>query len=264
MKKYVMFLMGVLLLIMLSACTSMAKNQQSPTLTSQLIEVPITLKEVIVAPSTEEAAAPEEEKAIPAKEPFVVKEVIVAPSTEKPVAPKEDETTKTKEIFVLKEVIVAPPTEESAASNEIMESAASSDVIGDEPVVTSENPIQESDNQSETESVSEENIRTLINTWLTSWESGDLDTYRNCYASDFRSKGMKLDAWIENKINVRQKSQNISITMDNLQISAGKNTATAAFNLHYISSVLDSAGKKTLELKRTKNGWKIYKEIMKP
>jgi colicin import membrane protein len=262
MKKYVIFLTVALLFIMLSACTSMAKNQQSPTLTSQIIEQPIILKEVIVAPAAEEPVAPEEDIATPAKKPFILKEVIIAPQTEKPQAAEEDIATPAKEPFVLKEVIVAPPIEESAASNEVEESAASSDVIGGEPVVTNENPAQESSNQSETESTPEENIRTLVNTWLTSWESGDFDSYRNCYVSDFRSKGMNLDSWIDNKIKVRKKSQNISISMGDMQISVEGNIATAKFYLHYISSILDNSGIKILDLKRTKSGWKIYKEIM--
>jgi ketosteroid isomerase-like protein len=235
MKKYIMFSMVALSFIMLSACTSLAKNQQSPTLTSQLTEQPVILKEIIVAPPTEEPAPPEEDKVIQTKEPFV-----------------------------LKEVIVAPPTEKAEALIEVKESAASSDVIGAESAVTDENQIQESGYQNETDPITEENIRTLVNTWLTSWESGDFDAYRNCYASDFRSKGMNLDAWIDNKINVRNKSQNISISIGDMQISTEENTATAKFYLHYISSILDSSGIKTLELKRTRNGWKIYKEFMKP
>ncbi len=264
MKKYVMFSMVALSFIMLSACTSLAKNQQSPTLTSHLIEQPVILKEVIVAPSTEEPAASEDNKVPTAKEPFVVKEVIVAPYTEKPAAAEEEKAIQTKGPFILKEVIVAPSTEEFTESEDVMESLASSDVIGAESAAAGENPFQESRNQNAQESISEENIRGLINTWLISWESGDFETYRNCYASDFLSKGMNLDAWIENKINVRNKSQNIRISMGDMQISAGQNTATAKFDLHYISSILDSAGEKTLELKRTRNGWKIYKEFMKP
>jgi len=261
MKKYILFLAVVLLFIMLSACTSIAKNKQSPTLTSQLLDQPIILKEVVVAPSIEEPVVPEEDKAAPTKGPIAIKEVVVSPSTEESAAPEEDKDPQT---FTLKEVIVAPPTEESTVSNEIVESAASDEVIGAEFVVAGENHIRESDYQNEIDSITEENIRILVNTWLTSWESGDFETYHDCYASDFRSKGMDLDAWIDNKINVRKKSQNISISMDNVQISVGENTATAKFDLHYISSILDSAGEKTLELKRTRNGWKIYKEFMKP
>ena len=43
-----------------------------------------------------------------------------------------------------------------------------------------------------------------------------METYRSCYdASDFESKNMKLDEWITYKTNVRNKSQNIKISIDN-------------------------------------------------
>jgi hypothetical protein len=73
---------------------------------------------------------------------------------------------------------------------------------------------------------------------------------------------MNLDAWISYKADVRQNSKNINILIDNLQISADENIAKASFTQHYSSSILNSKGKKTLELKKIGNEWKIYKEIM--
>ena len=89
-----------------------------------------------------------------------------------------------------------------------------------------------------------------------------MKTYRSCYASDFQSKGMNLDAWISYKTNVRQKSKNINISIDNLQISADENTATAVFTQSYSSSILKDSGKKKLELRKINDEWKIYREIM--
>lgn len=105
-------------------------------------------------------------------------------------------------------------------------------------------------------------MRNLVTKWLTSWRSGDMETYRNCYASDFKSREMDLDAWISHKSDVRRNSKNIKISIDNLQISANEDMATAVFTQHYSSSKLNSKGKKTLELKKTDDGWKIYREIM--
>lgn len=116
--------------------------------------------------------------------------------------------------------------------------------------------------QSAAKSIHEEAVRNLINKWLTSWQSGNLEIYRSCYASDFQSKGMNLDSWISNKINVRAKSKNINISIDDLQISIDENIATAVFIQHYNSSKSKDSGKKTLELRKINNEWKIYKEIM--
>jgi murein L,D-transpeptidase YafK len=116
--------------------------------------------------------------------------------------------------------------------------------------------------QKETKSISEENIRNLVNKWATSWQSGNMKTYRSCYASDFQSKRMNLDAWVSHKANVRQNSKNINIRIDNLQISAEANIATAVFTQYYRSSIINSKSKKKLELKKINNEWKIYREII--
>ena len=116
--------------------------------------------------------------------------------------------------------------------------------------------------QKETKPVSKEDIRNLVKKWATNWQSGNMKTYRGFYASNFQSKGMNLDAWVSYKADVRQNSKNINILIDNLQISADENIAKASFTQHYSSSILNSKGKKTLELKKIGNEWKIYKEIM--
>ena len=89
-----------------------------------------------------------------------------------------------------------------------------------------------------------------------------MKTYRSCYASDFQSKGMNLDAWVSHKTNVYQKSKNINVSIDNLQISADENNVTVEFIQHYSSSIFKYSGKKKLELRKINDKWKIYREIM--
>ena len=73
---------------------------------------------------------------------------------------------------------------------------------------------------------------------------------------------MDLDAWVSHKADVRQKSKNINIHIDSLQISAGANIATAVFTQYYSSSIINSKNKKKLELRKINNEWKIYREII--
>ncbi|MFA5323803.1 MAG: L,D-transpeptidase family protein [Smithella sp.] len=113
-----------------------------------------------------------------------------------------------------------------------------------------------------TENTMKKDIRRLVNIWLASWQSGDMEKYRSCYAPDFISREMDLEAWISHKSRVRQKSDNMHIRIDNLQISADGDTAQALFTQYYSSSILKSKGKKTLELKKISDNWKIYREIM--
>jgi hypothetical protein len=149
---------------------------------------------------------------------------------------------------------VAAPTSEPAVAPVVAAVAA--------PAAASVNLAQVNSKQIETKSTSEEAVRNLVLIWAASWESGDMKTYRGCYASNFQSKGMNLNKWISYKTNVRQKSKNINISIDDLEISADENKATAVFTQSYSSSILKDKGKKTLEMRKTGNHWKIYKEIM--
>jgi len=130
------------------------------------------------------------------------------------------------------------------------------------PSTVNKNLAQVSSKQKEPKSISNEAVRNLVNRWVTSWKSGNMKTYRSCYASNFQSKGMNLSDWVSYKASVRENSNNINVRIDNLQISADENTAKASFIQYYSSSILNSKGKKTLELKKIGKEWKIYREIM--
>jgi ketosteroid isomerase-like protein len=130
------------------------------------------------------------------------------------------------------------------------------------PVVPGKQLAQVNNTQKETKSNSNEDIRNLVKKWVTSWQSGNMKTYRGCYASNFQSRGMNLDAWVSHKTDVRQNSKNINIRIDKLQISAEPDIATAAFTQYYSSSILNSKSKKKLELRKIDNEWKIYREII--
>jgi tetratricopeptide (TPR) repeat protein len=134
--------------------------------------------------------------------------------------------------------------------------------VADAPVVTTDNLAPVDIKQNETKSASEEAVRNLVTKWLIGWKSGDMKTYRSCYTSDFQSKGINLNAWISYKNNVRQRSKNINISIDDLQISVDENSAIAVFTQSYSSSILKDKGKKTLELKKINDEWKIYSEVM--
>lgn len=43
-------------------------------------------------------------------------------------------------------------------------------------------------NQDGEKASSNDSINVFVNKWITSWKSGDMKNYRNCYAPDFKSK----------------------------------------------------------------------------
>lgn len=105
-------------------------------------------------------------------------------------------------------------------------------------------------------------IRQLVDRWLASWQSGDMETYRSCYASDFEAKGMNLDEWITYKTNVALKSEKIEIRIDALRISVNGKEARAQFRQHYRSSRLKNSVRKILEFRKIDSEWKIYREYV--
>jgi len=117
--------------------------------------------------------------------------------------------------------------------------------------------------RSEMESSSKEAIRKLITKWADSWESGNMSSFRACYASNFRAQGMNLNQWVNHKAMVRERSKKINIRVDNLVISGGNNQATATFTQHYSSNLLKSKGNKQMELRKINGTWKIYKETIR-
>jgi tetratricopeptide (TPR) repeat protein len=112
-----------------------------------------------------------------------------------------------------------------------------------------------------TESSGKESVRASVDKWLESWLSGDMNTYRGSYdAATFRSQGMNLDGWIKYKNNVWRNSKDINVQIEDVQISTEKEFATVVFTQRYSSSILQDKGKKTLQLRKIGNDWKIYRE----
>jgi murein L,D-transpeptidase YafK len=115
----------------------------------------------------------------------------------------------------------------------------------------------------ETETLSSKDaVRKVVSKWAESWKSGNMTAYKACYASNFHNQGMNLNDWVSHKINVREKSGNISIRISNLNITVKNNLAIATFTQHYSSKILKSNAAKRLELRKMNGEWKIYRETM--
>ena len=118
--------------------------------------------------------------------------------------------------------------------------------------------------QKAAKSVSEEDVRNLVNKWLAGWQSGNMEIYQSCYASDFKSKRQNLKSWVSYKARVHKKNKNISIRIEDLKISSDAKTSTAeaVFTQYYSSPILKDKVKKTLMLKNVNGEWKIFKETV--
>jgi outer membrane protein, adhesin transport system len=192
-------------------------------------------------------------KGVKKEEPIAQKEVIV-PKYQEPVTPKETVVAKVEEPVTPKETVVAKVEEPAAPEKTVVAAAA--------PTVADKNIAPINSKQKEQKDIDEEAVQNLVNKWLNSWKSGNMEAYRSFYASDFKSKGMNLDDWISSKTNINQKSKDITISIDKLNISEKDNDATAVFTQNYSSSIFKNSGKKTLKLRKINEEWKIYREIM--
>lgn len=201
----------------------------------------------------EESRAEVSIKGLIIERPVASKKVVLAPKYEEPLAPRYEKTAATndEQSVTANEEPVVPQYEEPVISEEVVA-----------PAVTDKNIASANSEQIGTKDIPKKDVEKLVNKWLVSWKSGDMKTYRSCYASDFQSKGKNLNDWISYKTNVQKKSNNIDININDLQISLDGNTALAVFVQNYSSSILKDSGTKTLELKNINGEWNIYKEVM--
>jgi len=103
-------------------------------------------------------------------------------------------------------------------------------------------------------------IEGLIERWVKSWETGNMEDYRSCYSQDFTARGMNLDSWISYKTGLKKHNENIRIGIDDLKLSSGRDRGLSVFTQKYDSSNYNATGIKKLRLKKAGGEWKIYRE----
>lgn len=105
-------------------------------------------------------------------------------------------------------------------------------------------------------------VSALVSKWAASWKSGDMKTFRNCYAAGFKARNMNLKDWVAHKNNVRKHSKNINVRIENLRVTVDSTTAKASFTQYYSSSILKSKSSKKLDIKKIDGEWKILRETI--
>jgi len=103
-------------------------------------------------------------------------------------------------------------------------------------------------------------IGRLVELWRSSWEKGDMPSYRSCYAKDFVSRSMNLNAWIAYKADLQKRYKKIRVRVEGLSIATGERSASASFVQKYSAPGIKTSGKKKLEFKREDGKWKIVRE----
>ena len=102
-----------------------------------------------------------------------------------------------------------------------------------------------------------------VQNWVAAWSSKDLKAYFNAYGKDFDpAGGASRSAWeAERRSRIEGKSK-ISVRLEGLQVVVNGNKATAKFRQDYRANGIAISSRKTLELVKHGDGWKIVREAV--
>lgn len=102
-----------------------------------------------------------------------------------------------------------------------------------------------------------------VQNWGTAWSNKDLKGYFNAYGKDFvPGGGVSRSAWeAERRARIESKSK-IVVRLDGLQVTVNGNKATAKFRQDYRANGISISSRKTLDLVKQGDGWKIVREAV--
>jgi tetratricopeptide (TPR) repeat protein len=106
-------------------------------------------------------------------------------------------------------------------------------------------------------------VESAVQNWVAAWSSKDLKGYFNAYGRDFApSGGGGRSAWeAERRARIEGKSK-ISVRLEGLQVVVNGSKATARFRQDYRANGIAISSRKTLELSKQSDGWKITREAV--
>jgi ketosteroid isomerase-like protein len=102
-----------------------------------------------------------------------------------------------------------------------------------------------------------------VQNWVAAWSSKDLKAYFNAYGKDFDpAGGASRSAWeAERRSRIEGKSK-ISVRLEGLQVVVNGNKATAKFRQDYRANGIAISSRKTLDMVKVGNQWKIVREAV--
>jgi murein L,D-transpeptidase YafK len=106
-------------------------------------------------------------------------------------------------------------------------------------------------------------IRDIINQWLKTWSSKDMDSYATFYADNFYSDRMNKSQWIKRKTQIANSNRTIDIAVSDFKIVQKDDTIKVSFFQDYKSDTHSSKGRKILKLIKKGELWTIYQESWK-
>lgn len=102
-----------------------------------------------------------------------------------------------------------------------------------------------------------------VQAWVAAWSNKDLKGYFNAYGKDFTpGGGASRSAWeAERRSRIEGKSK-IAVRLEGLQVTVNGSKATAKFRQDYRANGIAISSRKTLELSKQGDSWKITREAI--
>lgn len=112
---------------------------------------------------------------------------------------------------------------------------------------------------------SSEDIKIFISSWKKAWEDKDLEAYISFYDSQFRSRGMDLEAWKTHREGLNRKYRSLKIDIrDLIVVQFSNDKARVSFKQDYRANGYHDFGLKKIFLTKEGQHWKIKKEEWSP
>lgn len=105
-----------------------------------------------------------------------------------------------------------------------------------------------------------EEVRRMVDRWLSSWQRKDIEGYLSYYHPEFRFKNMDLEGFKAYKKRLARTYRKISITAKRIKIKVEGPQAHVTFIQRYRTDQYRDYGLKTLVLRKHKQDWRIREE----
>jgi Flp pilus assembly protein TadD/ketosteroid isomerase-like protein len=107
----------------------------------------------------------------------------------------------------------------------------------------------------------EKEVAAAVRKWAKAWSDQDINTYIGSYSKDYKGASKQSrKAWEQERRDRIVGKPNISVKLENLDVSVDANKAVAKFRQDYRGGSLEVTSRKTLELVKAGERWVIVRE----
>jgi ketosteroid isomerase-like protein len=108
-----------------------------------------------------------------------------------------------------------------------------------------------------------EEVTAAVEAWRSAWSARDVPRYLAAYAPDFQpAEATSHAAWVSQRKERLRNARGLRVQVEQLEVSAEGDRATARFLQHYRAGSLNDQVRKRLVFVRRADGWKISEEAV--